>query len=184
MARDTRKDVPEADQVAPDEAEYPRAMKVASASRVSRIAMAALAMAAIAVVDNGAPTGAAVPCSRTPSQSRALPRTGAVPHSGILPPRNPPKNLPPNPNFYAYCTPGKLDDTLACNSKALQAVNRARANERIGSLRFSLAKFLKLSVADQLFVIADLERVSRGAADDGTHGRAGQGGAGRRHCRH
>jgi hypothetical protein len=154
-------------------------MEVASALRVSRLATAALATAAIVVLGSGTPTGATGP-ARTPSQSRAvphsqvvsrsrvssqsrvLPRTRAVPHSGVLPPRNPPKNLPPDPNFYAYCASGALDDTVACNSKALQAINRARASERIGSLRFNLANFLKLSVADQLFVIADLERVSRG----------------------
>ena len=141
--------------------------------------MAAVAVAAITVVGSGMQAGAAgtartpsqssvlprsqvVSRSRAASQSRVLPHDRAVPHSGILPPRNPPKNLPPDPNFYAYCAPGALDDTVACNSKALQAVNRARASERIGSLRFNLAKFLKLSVADQLFVIADLERVSRG----------------------
>jgi hypothetical protein len=91
-----------------------------------------------------------------------VPLTRAVPRSGILPPENPPENLPPVPNFYASCAPGALDDTTACNSKALEAIDRARGSEPIGPLRFSLAKFLKLSVADQLFAIADLERVSRG----------------------
>jgi hypothetical protein len=86
----------------------------------------------------------------------------AAPSAGIVPPRNPPKNLPPDPNFYSSCAVGALDDTPACNSKVLQAIDRARGTEPVGPLRFDLAKFLKLSVSDQLFVIADLERVSRG----------------------
>jgi len=137
--------------------------------------MAALAVTAIAVLGSGAPTGAAglAPGSGTPAGVAGLALgsgtpagvAGPVPvvtRSGILPPKNPPKDLAPDPNFYAHCAPGALDDTVACNSKALQAIDRARANERIGSLRFNLGKFLELSVADQLFVIADLERVSRG----------------------
>jgi hypothetical protein len=136
-------------------------MKAVSALRVSRVAMAALAMAAIAVLSSGTPTGAAG-LARTPPQAGVVPHTRAAPRAGILPPKNPPRNIAPVPDFYAYCAPGALDETVGCNSKALQAIDRARGTERIGSLRFSLARFLELSVADQLFVIADLERVSRG----------------------
>ena len=123
--------------------------------RVSRMVLAALAVAALATVGVCASAGAAL-------FARAVPRGRATPMTGIVPPRNPPKNLLPNPNFYADCAAGTLDDTALCNSKALQAIDRARRTEPVGPLRFSLAKFLKLSVADQLFTIADLERVSRG----------------------
>ena len=83
-------------------------------------------------------------------------------HKGIIPPKNPPQSLPPKPDFYDYCTGGVLDDASGCNSKALEAIDQARATEAIGPLEFSLARFLKLSVPEQLFAIADLERVSRG----------------------
>lgn len=86
----------------------------------------------------------------------------AAPQGGIVPPRNPPKNLPPNPNFYASCTPNVLDDTVACNLKALLAIDHARATEPLGPLHFGLQRFLRLSVVEQLFTIANLERVSRG----------------------
>lgn len=117
--------------------------------------VAVVTTTAIAAVGGCASAGAAGLASAAP-HSRALPRTG------ILPPRNPAKNISPNPNFYEYCVAGGLDNTAACNAKALQAIDRARGTEPIGPLRFNLSKFLKLSEARQLFVIADLERVSRG----------------------
>jgi hypothetical protein len=91
-------------------------------------------------------------------------RPGAIrgPLAGIVPPRNPPKNLPPRPDFYSWCAPGTLDDTVACNAKILLAIDNARASEPIGPLHFSLQRFLRLSVVEQLFTIADMERVSRG----------------------
>ena len=90
------------------------------------------------------------------------PGRAAVPDAGILPPRNPPANLPPDPSFWRYCRGGALDDSSGCNSKVLQAIDNARKTEPVGPLEFNLAKLLKLSVRDQLFAIADLERVSRG----------------------
>lgn len=123
--------------------------------RVSRMALAVVTVVTLAAVGRSASAGAA-------SFARAVPRGRATSGAGIVPPRNPPKNIPPEPNFYAYCTPGALDDTAPCNSKVLEAIDRARRTEPVGPLRFSLAKFLKLSVVDQLFTIADLERVSRG----------------------
>ena len=111
--------------------------------------------AGVAVGGGYGPAGAAGRASDGP-HSRALPQ------AGIVPPRNPPRNIPPAPNFYAYCAVGALDNTAACNAKVLLAIDGARRTEPLGPLRFSLAKFLKLSVAEQLFTIADLERVSRG----------------------
>jgi hypothetical protein len=134
---------------------YPQAMLGIFVSRVSRVALAAVAIAAIATMGGRAPAGAV-------GFAWATPHGRAMPRAGIVPPRNPPRNILPDPNFYSYCAIGALDNTATCNSKVLQAIDRARGTEPIGPLRFSLAKFLKLSVADQLFVIADLERVSRG----------------------
>ena len=123
--------------------------------RVSRMALAAVTLAALATVSVRASAGAA-------SFARAVPRGRVTPTAGIVPPRNPPKNIPPDPDFYASCAVGTLDDTAPCNAKVLEAIDRARGTEPVGPLRFNLAKFLKLSVPDQLFTIADLERVSRG----------------------
>jgi hypothetical protein len=99
------------------------------------------------------------------SLAAAVPGAVAAPAPalrGITPPRNPPKSLPPDPDFYAYCVGGVLDNAVGCNSKALEAIDRARETEPVGPLRFNLARFLRLSVAQQLFAIADMERVSRG----------------------
>jgi hypothetical protein len=84
------------------------------------------------------------------------------PRAGIVPPKNPPKNLAPNPDFYDFCRPDAYDDTVACNSKVILAIDHARGTEPVGPLHFNLQKFLRLSVPEQLFAIADMERVSRG----------------------
>jgi len=68
------------------------------------------------------------------------------------------------PDFYAYCSPEALDNSAGCNAEALKAIDQARGTEPVGALKFDLAKFLKLSEPDQLFAIADMERVSRGEA--------------------
>ena len=92
----------------------------------------------------------------------AADRVATAALAGIVPPTNPPKNLPPNPNFYEFCAGGALDETVACNSKVLLAIDHARSAEPLAPLQFNLQKFLRLGVPDQLFAIADLERVSRG----------------------
>jgi hypothetical protein len=117
---------------------------------VDSLPMRAGRLAAAAVVALAVSLGAAVLAG------------ASAPQAGIVPPRNPPKNLPPKPNFFAYCTPNALDDTVACNLKALLAIDNARASEPLGPLHFGLQKFLRLTVAEQLFTVADLERVSRG----------------------
>lgn len=116
------------------------------------VASATVALAVISVIGTAASAGAATAAG----QGRAALL------AGIVPPRNPPGNLAPSPNFYAFCTPDALDDTVACNSRVLEAIDHARGTEPVGPLHFGLQKFLRLSVAEQLFAIADLERVSRG----------------------
>jgi len=105
--------------------------------------------------------GAVVPAGAAPFSTNAA-RGLDTPRKGIVPPRNPVKNLAPTPNFYASCAPGALDQTVLCNSKVVQAIDHARGTEPVGALRFDLQKFLRLSVPDQLFAIADMERVTRG----------------------
>ncbi len=109
----------------------------------------------------GSPISASSPTpGRTGASGKNEP--GAVAHVGIVPPDDPPKNLPPKPYFFDICAGKSPNDTVACNAKALQAIDQARGTEPAGPLKFDLAAFLKLSVPQQLFAIANLERVSRG----------------------
>ena len=119
------------------------------------VALLAAVLAGIPEIGVASPAGAVGP-------STATAHSPAIAGKGILPPRNPPKSLPPTPNFYAFCTSGALELTVACNSKIVAAIDHARSTEPVGPLQFNLQKFLRLSVADQLFAIADLERVTRG----------------------
>ena len=99
---------------------------------------------------------------RAACHRRAPRRVGYSSHKGILPPKNPPKNLAPVPNFYADCALGALDDDRGVQRRD-RAGNRPRPWPRAARpTGFNLQKFLRLSVTDQLFTIADLERVSRG----------------------
>jgi hypothetical protein len=87
----------------------------------------------------------------------------ARPATGVLPPKNPARNVSPSPNFLgaASCAGGK--DSAACNTVVLHAVTHARTVlEKIGGMSFSLAAYEKLTPDEQLFVSANLERVERG----------------------
>lgn len=125
------------------------------------LATSLLAPAALAQATLRTATGAshvALPRGARPAPSAAQPR------KGIVPPKNPPKNIPPNPNYLRYCKSAALDDSTTCANKALAAIDNARRSEPLGALHFNLAHFLHLTVSEQLFAIADLERTSRGLA--------------------
>jgi hypothetical protein len=84
-------------------------------------------------------------------------------HLGILPPHHPAASLRPNPPFLSSCQQG--NDGARCNSVALTAISHARQSlEKMGGMSFSLAGYLKLTPAEQLFVTVDLERTARGLA--------------------
>ena len=121
-----------------------------------------MCVGAVGLLAVGAAAGAAARPAGASLGSAARPAAAARPAKGIVPPKNPPKNLPPIPNFFQFCRGGSLDNTAACNKKALQAIDQARGTEPVGRLRFNLTRFLKLGEVDQLFVIANLERTSRG----------------------
>jgi hypothetical protein len=85
------------------------------------------------------------------------------PDKGVLPPKNPSRSVNPSPNFLnsGSCTGGK--DSAACNTIVLHAITHAReVLEKIGGMSFSLAAYEKLTVVEQLFVSANLERIERG----------------------
>jgi len=77
--------------------------------------------------------------------------------TGIPDPR---ANVLPVPDYTRVCANG-LDDSPACVDAALAAINHARALEGIRPMVLP-SGFAQMSVADQLFVVVNLERVDRG----------------------
>jgi hypothetical protein len=74
---------------------------------------------------------------------------------------DPPRNVPPSPDYTKTCRSGGLDDSPACIAAALAAINHARRLEGIHPMVLP-ADFASLSLTDQLFVTVNLERVDRG----------------------
>ena len=88
------------------------------------------------------------------------PAPAPAPTAGIVPPANPAVSVSPNPDFESACrTAGSLSP--ACVASALQATDAARAREGLGPLALP-SGYGALTPAEQLFVLADTERVDRG----------------------
>jgi hypothetical protein len=84
-------------------------------------------------------------------------------HKGIVPPKNPSKSLRPSPFFLGSNDCRRVKDGAGCNTGALKAIARARkVLEKMAGMGFSLKAYEKLTAVEQLFVTANLERVSRG----------------------
>ncbi|MHB8456629.1 MAG: hypothetical protein ACYDBS_02900, partial [Acidimicrobiales bacterium] len=99
--------------------------------------------------------------------------------AGTLPPHNPKHNIAPVPNFdtgscrsvgssYKCFNPCLVkysfpvySNAPACTNYVLRAINAARKQERVWAMRLP-SNWHRLTPAEQLFVLADLERVSRG----------------------
>jgi hypothetical protein len=87
----------------------------------------------------------------------------ATAHQGLLPPRNPARSLAPGTSLLTSCGAG--NDGKACNQLALTAIDRARkALEKMGGMSFSRSAYARLTAAEQLFVVVNLERTERGLA--------------------
>ena len=85
-----------------------------------------------------------------------------MPYTGIVPPKNPSKSLPPKPNFLTSSSCRGAKDTATCNKIVLSATANARkVLEAMRAMSFSLAAYEKLSHLKQLFVTANLERLDR-----------------------
>jgi hypothetical protein len=79
---------------------------------------------------------------------------------GILPPANPAASIAPTPVFETTClAAGAL--SASCVASTLQATDGARAGEGLGPMTLP-GDYSTLTAAEQLFVLADTERVDRG----------------------
>ena len=87
----------------------------------------------------------------------------AAARTGIVPPKNPSRSLPPSPDFMGSRSCASSRNGRACNREILKAIAHARkVLEKMGGMSFSLKTYLKLTAPEQLFVTADLERTERG----------------------
>ena len=82
-------------------------------------------------------------------------------HGAIVPPQNPPANIPASSGFDALCLFQPV--TAACTQAALTELDADRAREGVGPLTLP-TNFSTLTMQEQIFVVADLERVDRGLA--------------------
>jgi outer membrane biosynthesis protein TonB len=83
-----------------------------------------------------------------------------TPTAGLLPPANPAASIVANPPFESTCL---ADGALSapCFASTLQATDTARGREGLGPLSLP-GNYSALTPAEQLFVLADSERVDRG----------------------
>lgn len=88
--------------------------------------------------------------------------TAADISAGIVPPRQPPRSISPDPDFYEGACGSLPSDVTPCNTAILKAIAAARRAEGLGPFHVRLAVFERLTAAEQLFVAADLERTARG----------------------
>ena len=70
---------------------------------------------------------------------------------------------PPTPRYFDTCAPVGVDTSNLCLRLTLQAIDTARSREGLAPMDLP-ADFARLSVAEQLFVAVDRERVDRGLA--------------------
>jgi hypothetical protein len=69
-------------------------------------------------------------------------------------------NIAPNPDFVATCQP--TDNTLNCITQEVGAIDNAQIQEGLQPIAFNIAALTELSPTEQMFVLTDLERTTRG----------------------
>jgi hypothetical protein len=89
------------------------------------------------------------------------PRGGLPSNASATHIADPPQTVPANPDFTQVCAPSGLDTLATCIQSALAAIDHARAAEGVKAMVLP-AGFASLTVAQQLFVAVNLERVDRG----------------------
>jgi hypothetical protein len=75
--------------------------------------------------------------------------------------REPTKSLAPKPDYYNSCAISGLDETPGCLQVALDAIDHARQQEKLGPLRLP-ADYATLPFDQQMLLVVDQERVDRG----------------------
>jgi hypothetical protein len=86
--------------------------------------------------------------------------TVAVSRAAVVPPQNPPSDLPASPALYNACAfNSQINDT--CTTAGVAEIDADRAQEGLGPLTLP-TNFSSLDPAEQMFVITNLERVDRG----------------------
>ncbi len=76
---------------------------------------------------------------------------------------DPQHNVAPEPDYTRSCASSGIDDSPGCVTAALDAINHAHFLEGVRPMVLPTG-FAHMSIADQLFVVVDLERVDRGLA--------------------
>ena len=97
----------------------------------------------------GTSAGTLAPLTRIPTNLAS---------SGIANPKN---NIQPVPEYWNSCSSTGIDDSRACVSATLAAVNHAHSLEGVPPMVLP-SDFATLSVPEQIFTVIDLERVDRG----------------------
>jgi hypothetical protein len=100
------------------------------------------------------------------SAAAVLPAAGSArtPRGGILPPANPQYSLAVLQYLWPSCS-GAYDYSSACLETSLAMLNAGRLNEQLGPVVLP-ANWQQLTVAQQLFVLTELERTARGLPAD------------------
>jgi hypothetical protein len=118
-----------------------------------RIALTAVAVASVAggVVSAAASTPAVTASAHWQPQTRATASTGLS---------DPAANVPPTPDYWPTCQSAGASSTT-CFNAVLTAIDYARSLEGVGPMVLP-SGFDTLTVAQQTFVVSNLERVDRG----------------------
>jgi hypothetical protein len=87
-----------------------------------------------------------------------------APRAGILPPDNPPYSLGVLEYLWPMCS-GAHDYSAGCMEPSLAMLNAGRLSEQLGPLVLP-SNWQQLTVAEQLFVLTELERTARGLPAD------------------
>src|SRR6516164_7828662 len=74
---------------------------------------------------------------------------------------DPPRSLPPKPDFTRVCAPNGVDASEPCIAAVLAAIDAARAAEGVKAMTLP-SGFATLTVPEQVLVAINLERVDRG----------------------
>ncbi|HWC36217.1 MAG TPA: hypothetical protein VG650_15530 [Mycobacteriales bacterium] len=100
----------------------------------------------------------------SPAAGLARPQTKSVAlaniHHATAKLHDPRRNVSPSPDYLANCAVNG-SNSKSCVKQALQAINNARAAEGVRPMILP-ADYTSLSMAQQTFIVTDLERVDRG----------------------